>query len=173
MKINLLPKEWIITNTMKGETIDQSLTSFGLILPLMFSAFGILSIYFAIEQQDWIYIGLFTIATPLALYLLFIGSKDMIGRLYLLYQIKKYGIEAPLTLTFVRTYEQKNVKREQLKQVYKVEYQATLDGKPYIVGTNIHVHIGHFISPSKSFTRHDLKVKYWAQNPKIAYIIRS
>lgn len=173
MKINLLPKEWIITNTMKSETIEQSLTSLGLILPLVFSAFGILSISVAIESQDWTNIWLFLIITPLALYLLLIGSKDMIGRLYLLYQIRKHGIEAPLTLTFVRTYEQKNANREQLKQVYKVEYQATMNGKPYIVGTNIHVVIGHFISPSKSFARHDLKVKYWSKNPKIACIIRS
>ena len=172
MEINLLPKEWIITNTMKNETIEQSLTSFGLILPLIFSAFGILSIYFAVENEDWNNIWLFLIITPLALYLLLIGSKDMIGRLYLLHQIKKHGVEVPLTLTFVRTYEQKNVKREQLKQVYKVEYQAMMDQKPYIVGTNIHVTIGHFISPSKSFARHDLKVKYWAKNPRIAYIVR-
>ena len=172
MKIDLLPKEWIITNTMKTEAIEQSLTTFGLVLPLMFSAFGILSIYFAIESSDWSNIWLFLIVTPLAFYLLFIGSKDMIGRLYLLYQIKKYGIEAPLTLTFVRTYEQKSAKYERLKQVYKVEYQAIVDDKPYIVSTNIHVVIGHFISPSKTFARHDLKVKYWAKNPRIAYIVR-
>lgn len=172
MKIDLLPKEWIITNTLKGETIEQSLTSFGLVLPLMFSAFGFLSIYFAFKSNDWSNIWLFLIVTPLALYLLFIGSKDMIGRLYLLYQIKNYGIEVPLTLTFVRTYEQKSARYQRLKQIYKVEYQATLNNEPYIVSTNIHVVIGHFISPSKSFARHDLTVKYWSKNPRIAYIVR-